>query len=188
MTTKRQDILLTAVDLFSRYGYQAVGIDRVIEKSGVAKMTMYRHFRSKDTLVEEVLTMRAGQIMESLAHAVEASTDAMEKVHAVFLWHQDWIDGEDFTGCMFAAALAEFRQQEGGIASVCLAQKNGLRSFFSELLADLVAPSEAQGLAQQLVMLIDGAILAAMAGKSANVMSDAWSAAQCLIESKQAER
>ena len=56
----RERILAAAYDLFSRQGIRAVGIDAVIRTSGVARMTLYRHFRSKDDLVRAFLDRRSG--------------------------------------------------------------------------------------------------------------------------------
>lgn len=55
----RERILSSAYTLFCRQGISSVGIDAIIERSGVAKMTMYRHFRSKNDLVVAVLERRA---------------------------------------------------------------------------------------------------------------------------------
>jgi AcrR family transcriptional regulator len=181
MTAKRRDILATAAELFCRHGYQAVGVDRVIEESGVAKMTMYRHFRSKNVLVAEVLTQRANDILVSLADAVSTRTSAIDKVHEVFSWHQTWINSDDFSGCMFAAALAEFRQGDGQVPQTCIVQKKGLRSFLAALLEEILPQETAHTLSHQLVMLIDGAILAALAGSRTDAIPYAWAAAESLI-------
>ncbi|MCO1692374.1 helix-turn-helix transcriptional regulator, partial [Pseudomonas aeruginosa] len=55
---KREQLLSTAVDLFYREGYHATGIDRILAESGVAKMTLYKHFRSKDELIMAALEVR----------------------------------------------------------------------------------------------------------------------------------
>ncbi|RUZ92526.1 TetR/AcrR family transcriptional regulator, partial [Mesorhizobium sp. M7A.F.Ca.US.003.02.2.1] len=59
VSDKRQHVVETAYVLFKRAGFHATGIDRIIAEADVAKMTMYRHFPSKDELIVEVLDYRA---------------------------------------------------------------------------------------------------------------------------------
>ncbi len=48
---RREELVQTAVRLFRKNGYHATGIDRILAEAGVAKMTLYKHFRSKDELI-----------------------------------------------------------------------------------------------------------------------------------------
>jgi AcrR family transcriptional regulator len=181
MTAKKQDIVRTATRLFSMDGYHAVGMDRIIEESGVAKMTMYRHFPSKVDLVSEVLAQRMQQSLASLTDAVNKKSDPMDKIREVFAWHERWFKTRDFTGCMFTGAFSEFRSQPGEIMRITIAQKTGLRLFIKNLLLDIARRPAAELMARQMVMLLDGAILSAMAGDRKTAASEAWDAAERLI-------
>ncbi|WP_335962253.1 TetR/AcrR family transcriptional regulator, partial [Acinetobacter haemolyticus] len=56
--SKKEDIIATALYLFNRHNYSSVGVDRIISESGVAKMTFYKYFPSKENLIEECLSRR----------------------------------------------------------------------------------------------------------------------------------
>ncbi|WP_414448582.1 TetR/AcrR family transcriptional regulator [Burkholderia sp. 22PA0099] len=187
MSAKKQGIVDTATRLFAAHGYHAVGIDRIIKESAVAKMTLFRHFPSKHDLICEVLSQRAGATRQSMADAAGAHGTAVERLRAVFDWHHGWFTSPDFTGCLFVGAWSEFHGNNGDNgepARLALAQKAGLRRFMQDLLGELVAPAEAGPLARQLVMLLDGAILAATAGEREQAAGDAWQAAECLIAAR----
>ena len=84
MSEKKKALIETATRLFSRFGFHAVGIDRIIAESRVAKMTMYKHFPSKSRLVIEVLNEQGAALAAGIAAATAAHTDALDKLHAVF--------------------------------------------------------------------------------------------------------
>jgi AcrR family transcriptional regulator len=184
MSAKKQGIVDTASRLFAAHGYHAVGIDRIIKESGVAKMTLFRHFPSKHDLICEVLSQRTGAARQSMADAAGAHDTALARLRAVFDWHHGWFMSPDFTGCLFVGALSEFHDTAGEPARLAAAQKDGLRRFVQALLGELVAPAEAEPLARQLVMMLDGAILAATAGAREQAAGEAWQAAECLIAAR----
>jgi AcrR family transcriptional regulator len=179
--TKKQDLIDTATDLFNKYGYQAVGIDRIIEESRVAKMTMYRHFPSKDDLITEVLMQRMEKIEESMSKAVAKKAAGMERLHELFIWHDRWFKTSDFMGCMFITALSEFRSVDGGVAHAVATQKRRMNELVRNIVASLVQSSDATRLARQIVILLDGAIISAQAGNRKTAASDAWECARGLI-------
>ena len=80
---KREQLLSTAVDLFYREGYHATGIDRILAESGVAKMTLYKHFRSKDELIMAALEVRRQRTAERMLEA-EARLQPRAVILAVF--------------------------------------------------------------------------------------------------------
>src|SRR5262245_62153820 len=88
----RERILDAAYDLFSRQGIRAVGIDAVIERSDVARMTLYRHFASKDALALAFLERREERWTQGwLQHEVEArATDPAERLLAIFDVFDEW--------------------------------------------------------------------------------------------------
>jgi AcrR family transcriptional regulator len=90
----RERVLATAYELFSRHGTRAVGVDRIIEESGVAKMTLYRNFASTDELILAFLERREAE------------------------WTRAWLQGEGGEGDVHAAARArELLLQRLGIAA-----------------------------------------------------------------------
>src|SRR5690242_13103389 len=106
----RDRILDTAYDLFSRHGIRAVGVDRIIAESGVAKMSLYRHFPSKDDLVIAFLDTRHERWAEAwLATELERRTDTPTgRLLAMFDLLGEWFAREDFEGCSFVKVMLEF--------------------------------------------------------------------------------
>ena len=106
----RDRIVDTAYDLFSRHGIRAVGVDRIVAESGVAKMSLYRHFGSKDDLVLAFLQERERRwTNEWLRAEVErrGATPA-QRMLAIFDVFGEWFSIEDFEGCSFINVLLEF--------------------------------------------------------------------------------
>ena len=134
MENKRKAILDTATELFSANGYHAVGIDRIIADAGVAKMTMYRHFPSKNCLVVEVLKVQARVSSEFLSECVAGIDNPEAQLKAVFRWHDRWFHTPSFHGCMFAHAASEFNDKTNEIHQVSAAQKQQFAAFVRDVL------------------------------------------------------
>ena len=100
--------------LFSRHGIGAVGVDTIIDQSGVAKMTLYRHFRSKDDLVLAVLERREELWTEGwLATEVKRrASDAAERLLAIFDVFDGWFRRRSFEGCLFINALLKIEDRK----------------------------------------------------------------------------
>jgi AcrR family transcriptional regulator len=161
MSDKRQLILETALILFQRYGYHAIGIDRVIAESGVAKMTMYRYFPSKNDLIEAVLNERDQRFRYALVEFVDNIDDPREKLRALFLWHYRWFKETSFNGCMFINAVAEFPELNNSIRQASIKHKMLVQSFIESILNLVLTVEIAQRLSAQFSQLLDGAIIAA---------------------------
>jgi AcrR family transcriptional regulator len=158
---KRQIILETALALFQAEGYQAVGIDRVIATSGVAKMTMYKHFPSKTALIEAVLAERDARFRHSLSHFTAQFSGPLAQLHALFLWHQRWFQDRSFRGCMFINATAEFSECHHPVRQAARQHKMWLRAFIGALLEQRLTAEASRRLALQCAYLLDGATVAA---------------------------
>jgi AcrR family transcriptional regulator len=105
----RDRVLDTAYELFSRRGVRDVGIDELIERAGVAKATLYRHFPSKDDLVAAFLERREQRWTQEWVEA-EASRRGRtpeERLLAIFDLFDEWFRREDFEGCSFINVLLE---------------------------------------------------------------------------------
>jgi AcrR family transcriptional regulator len=99
----RERVLATAYQLFSRHGTRAVGVDRIIAESGVAKMTLYRNFASKDELILAFLERREERWTRAwLQDTVErrAATPA-QRLLTIFDVFGEWFARDDFEGCSF---------------------------------------------------------------------------------------
>src|SRR3954452_2648383 len=93
----RQRVLETADRLFYQEGVRAVGIDRVIAEAGVAKMSLYNHFPSKDDLILAVLKYREERVNEFFRAAIERhGKHTRDKLRAFFAGLKDWFHTPDF--------------------------------------------------------------------------------------------
>ena len=164
-TNARERILDAAYELFSRHGVRAVGIDRVIEESGVAKATLYRTFTSKDDLVIEFLRMREARWTKDwLQREVEQRASAPEeRLLAIFDVFHDWFQREDFEGCSFINVLVETDDHGSPVYKATAGHLEAIRGFLSELAgaAGIERPHE---FARRWHILMKGSIIAAQEG------------------------
>ena len=166
MTTRRDHLVDTAMRLFCKHGFRATGIDTVLAESGVAKKTLYNHFRSKDELIIATLQKRDQDFMEFARAGVtkfapEQSGDPrMARILALFDAIHDWARGDDFNGCTFINASAEFPRRDDPIHVACMNHKKLVSQFVEELISEL-SLENSQQVAKQLTLLIEGSIVMA---------------------------
>lgn len=185
---KRRHVVDIAYELFKRDGYHATGIDRIIAAADIAKMTMYRHFPSKDDLIVAVLDERAKRFDARLDRlVVEASTPAA-KIEEIFGWHARWFRSAGFHGCLFAHALAEFGDPRHPVFAAVARQKNGLKRRLRQILEDDMPRRRAESVAATLLMLIEGATLMAQLGQGETAIRAARKAARTLIAAPDSAR
>lgn len=180
MNEKRQIVLDAAAALFRAYGYRAVGIDRIIAESGVAKMTMYKYFPSKNALIEAVLNERDQCLRQSMVDFSAACDDPRDKLRSLFLWHHRWFHEPSFNGCMFINAVAEFPEPGNPIRQVSIAHKAQLESWIAANLEPLLG-ADAGRLAAQLSQLLDGATIGAQMAGADTAAFLAWRSAVGLL-------
>jgi AcrR family transcriptional regulator len=132
----RERILGTAYELFSRRGVRAVGVDEVIERAGVAKATLYRHFRSKDELVLAFLDLREQRWTRDFveAGAIRRGTNPEERLLAIFDVFDEWFHRDDFEACAFINVLLEMGSEHpvGSASILYLERIRGLVRRFAE--------------------------------------------------------
>lgn len=174
---KRQHILETAYGLFKRDGFHATGIDRIIAEAEVAKMTMYRHFPSKDGLIVEVLGWRMERFERQLGQLAEAGGTPEAKIDRIFDWYGRWFQRPDFHGCLFAHALAEYGDPTHAVFKAATDQKNSLKHRIHAIVGDALPQDRADSVATALLMLIEGATLLAQMGQGETAVRDARKAA-----------
>jgi AcrR family transcriptional regulator len=153
----RERILDAAAEMFYRAGVRAVGIDAVIARSGVAKMSLYRNFPSKDLLVAAWLEERDRAFWQRWNRAAatcpgdpRAQLEAILDMIAARVSHPEW------RGCPFLNTNTEFPEPGHPARAVILANK---RAVYDRLrpLAAATGAGDPDLLAQQLQLLIDGA-------------------------------
>ena len=182
----RERLLQAASELFYAEGIQSVGIDRVIERAGVAKASLYSTFGSKEQLVGAYLDARHAQVLERLRAAVDAVEDPVERILAVFDAQARLFGTPDYHGCAFIAASAE-APAGGRVDEAAESYRRDVRSLFTELGAAAGAQDPAL-LASQLQLIYDGGGLAAKMDRDAVVAAAARAAATVLIDAAIASR
>jgi AcrR family transcriptional regulator len=175
----RDRLLEAASELFYAEGIQSVGINRVIERAGVAKDSLYSTFGSKEELVFAYLGARREETLAGLRSAVAATEDPIERLLAVFDAQARLFHTPDFHGCAFAAAAAE-ATQGGRIDAAAESYRHDIHTLFTELAAAAGAPAPAL-LASQLQLIYDGGGLAAKMDKNPDIAIPARAAASALI-------
>lgn len=177
----RERILATASKLFYQHGCNKVGVDRIISESGVAKMTFYHHFPSKDELILAYLSRINDQWSTWLRDRVTTiSQDPHLRLIGVFDALEEWFQTPEFRGCPFINMVAETGDPANPLFKAAWNFKQGFRDYLIELVKESRLPA-AQELGEQLLMLADGAIVqAAMRGDAASART-AKKAARLLI-------
>jgi len=161
----RERILEAAYELFSRQGIRAVGIDSIVASSGVARMTLYRHFASKDALVLAFLERREARwIKDWLQREVELrAVDPGDRLLAIFDVFDEWFQRPDFEGCSFINVLLEIAEPGHVVHQASRDYLARIRAFVGEL-ASAAGVADPDAFARQWHILMKGSIVAAGEG------------------------
>jgi len=159
-TGAAERILGASQKLFYRDGIRAVGMDAIKEEASVALATLYKHFSSKDELVEAYLRRRDERWRCWLEGSVENIEDPRERLLAIFDALGAWFGCEDFRGCAFINAAGEIGTDKGSAGRLAGEHKRAVRKFLGRLVADARLP-EPEKIVGQLMVLVEGAIVTA---------------------------
>jgi AcrR family transcriptional regulator len=176
----RERLLTAANELFYEEGVHTVGIDRIIERAGVAKASLYSTFGSKDELVRAYLATRHEARKRRLSQAIARFETPREQILAVYDSLGELFRDSNFRGCAFARASAEARP-ESGVRAVCDETRAWTRGLFTEL-ARAAGARDPETLAGQLVLLHDGAVVAAQLDRTVTSAAIARTIAEGLID------
>jgi AcrR family transcriptional regulator len=143
-------ILETADRLFYLQGIRAVGVDTIAAEIGISKRTLYNHFPSKDALISAYLARRFVAPRPSEKPPLEQILGTFDSLERRF-------SAKDFRGCPFVNAVAELGSEDQSVRKIAIAFKESRRLWFRDLLLQLGVP-DAEGLATQLAVLVDGSI------------------------------
>ena len=182
MSEARDRVLKTASRLFYVEGIRAVGVERVAAEAGVSKMTLYRHFPSKDDLVVAVLEARDEPALNTLrAAAGHAEGGPREQILACFAGLGPWFASRGFRGCPFMNASLELHDPGHPARAVARRHKAATRDAFARAARDAGHDdATADALADQLALLFDGAIAQAQMRDPATAARAALAAATAL--------
>jgi AcrR family transcriptional regulator len=156
----RDRLLGTAGVLFRRHGFQAVGIDRILAESGVAKMTMYRYFASKDEMIAAYLERADAEFWRWANAAMEKAPTPGGKLVALFEAADDLAASPECLGCVFQGAAMAFPEVEHPGRRIAVRHKLAVRDRLTELAREAKLRHPV-ALGAQLALLLDGAWIAA---------------------------
>ena len=169
----KERILETADRLFYLQGIRAVGVDTVAAEIGISKRTLYNHFPSKDELIAAYLARRFVQPRPSdkpPAEQILGTFDSLERRFA----------SKDFRGCPFVNAVAEMGTEDRSVKKIAVAFKESRRIWFRDLLLQL-GVDNAEDLATQLTLLVDGSIAQDLVRDDPSMARAAKAAARVLL-------
>jgi AcrR family transcriptional regulator len=171
--TMKERILETADRLFYLQGIRAVGVDTIAAAIGISKRTLYNHFPSKDALIAAYLTRRSRPARVSDKPPAEQILGTFDSLGRRFA-------APDFRGCPFVNAVAEMGAADQAVKNIAIAFKDSRRAWFRDLLTQLGA-ADADGLAAQLQLLVDGAIATDLVRNDPSIARAAQDAARVLL-------
>jgi AcrR family transcriptional regulator len=149
-SSMKDRILETADRLFYLQGIRAVGVDTIAAEIGISKRTLYNHFPSKDALIAAYLERR-------FVAPRPSEKPPAEQILATFDSLERRFSAKDFRGCPFVNAVAELGSEDKSVRRIAIAFKESRRLWFRDLLVQL-GVTDAEGLATQLTLLVDGSI------------------------------
>ncbi len=131
----RDRIIETASNLFYKNGYNSTGINEIISESGIAKATLYNHFKSKDDICIAFLDFKHSAFMKDIEAFTKSKESGMHQILALFDYLQLFFQDKEFNGCWGIKTVAEIPQDNQKIRKELQEQKKE----FLELIIALVA-------------------------------------------------
>ncbi|MBP8533552.1 TetR/AcrR family transcriptional regulator [Streptomyces sp. MK37H] len=173
-------ILSTASALFNAHGVRGVGVDRIIAESGVAKATLYSHFRAKDDLVLAYLRRADEHWRRALREAAEAAgPDPRDRLIGLFDALGGATERDGFRGCAFIRTAGETEPDTATHAATA-EHKRAVRAWLTELTREAGAADPGR-LAVQISLLVDGVMAAAALEPRPEFTEAAREAARALV-------
>jgi AcrR family transcriptional regulator len=175
--TAREKILLTATELFCRNGFEAVGVDTITQQSGASKSTLYKHFASKEKLIEAVLeTEGAAWRRWFYGELAKIHGGPRARLLGVFDVLQAWFSDPNYYGCPYLNAISEAACDDDRPRALADRHKAHLLAWLHSQALELGRdPAE---LSRSMIVLIDGSIMAAHASRDPTFAATARSIAE----------
>jgi AcrR family transcriptional regulator len=183
--TPKEKLFQTAARLFYQHGYRAIGVDTIAAESDIGKMTLYRHYPSKDDLIVAFLRESDKEFWEYFEQSTKDAPTARGKLLAFFKALQSYAVSPACYGCPFINVATEYPEEDYAGHQVALENKQSVRARFTQL-AQEAGARQPEVLANALLLLMDGAYMAArMHGASpSNPAADVAEAAQWIIDTQ----
>jgi AcrR family transcriptional regulator len=160
----RERVLAVAYDLFARRGIRDVGVDEIVTEAGIARATLYRHFKSKDDLALAFLERREQRwtFGSVEAEARRRGENADDRLLAIFDVFDEWFQREDFEACSFVNVLFEMRPTHP-LGQASIHHLRNIRGMVERLAAEAGIDDPVE-FARSWHILMKGSIVAATEG------------------------
>jgi len=183
MASKLRDKLVdTALKLFYDQGFHVVSVDTILAEAGISKPTLYKYFRSKNELILAALRRRDEQSRNWLMREMERrGSTPREQLLALFDTLGEFFLTEEFRGCMFINATVEFPQLDDPIHQAATEHKRIFGRHVGDLVdkLDVLTPN---GLTEQLLILMEGAVITAHVSQPKSTAQQAKRSAEIMID------
>ncbi|MDB5494780.1 MAG: TetR family transcriptional regulator [Phenylobacterium sp.] len=177
----RERILETASELFYRRGVRAVGVDVVVEAAGVAKTSLYRHFRTKDDLIAAFLQREDKDFWACWERVAERyEHDAKAELEAHLTWIAERVGRPNYRGCPQLNVAAEFPDEDHPARVVARSHKEELRRRLQGI-AERLQVGRPSDLALQLSVVINGAFVSSQVLAAGNAKLILFQMARALV-------
>ncbi len=181
-SSKRDQLVRKALEVFYRNGFHATGMDKLAIETGVSKTAMYKHFRTKGDLILAVLRLRDEEFRNWFSRRIDELASAPKaQLVASFDVLGEWFSQKGFRSCMFIKASSEYQDADDPIHVAAAEHKRLLLGYMSDL-ARTANATDPEMLARQLLLLQEGAIVTAHLQGVERIANDARAAAVVLID------
>lgn len=180
MSLLKRKILNVATDLFQTRGINSTGVDTIVAVAGTTKMTLYKHFGSKEDLILEVLKSGHQDFIAWITNQLDTKK-SQEKIYYLFDFIDEWVSNPNFRGMGFIKASAEFPSEQNAVHQLSSAQSRQFKQLISGLAIEAQI-KDADSLSLQLSILFEGAIQAEQMKRGSSAMKYAKKAAKILID------
>jgi AcrR family transcriptional regulator len=179
----RQKILATAEQLIYQNGIQATGMDLLVKTSGVARKSIYRYFATKDEVAAAALNARDVRWMNWFRAESDQAPDARARILNMFTVLKGWFESEGFRGCAFINTAGEVGDPQDPIRLIAKLHKQKLLAYTLELCQQLDI-ADPEPLANQLLILMEGAITVARVMGDYSSADSAQAVARLILEKR----
>ncbi len=157
----RQNIIETASYLFYKNGYNLTGINEIISESGIAKATLYNHFKSKEDICLAYLQFKNTVFLKDIKAFSQSKPKGKSQILALFDFLQKFFKDKDFNGCWCIKTVSEIPKENERIRNEIQTQKK----LFIQLISDLITTNiknpdkkNLDSLSRQIYLLYEGAV------------------------------
>lgn len=179
---KRDELVRKSLQVFYRDGFHATGMDKLVVETGVSKTSMYKHFRTKEELILAALRLRDESFREDFLHRIQELADTPAgQLLASFDVLREWFQEEQYRGCLFIKAGAEYQESDHPIHKQSAEHKQIMLDYLTDL-ARKAGARDPEHLACQIQLLQEGAIVTAVFLKSCEPAQEAKAVARVLLD------